>query len=181
MGIYAQVLWNASQGRGLASTLLMENTNHLAEHFAPVLWPLALLYQAVPISCDARCASAVLPRRQRRPGVSLGSAHPGTCTSRVAGASHVPGDPSTLAHRISEFHPVVLAALPSAVAAYGVFTGRARLALIGIVFCLMFEEETTFVVRGWVCAGSCCRRRRWRFGAGMFAAATGLGDTSWPS
>src|SRR6185295_7298912 len=48
MGIYVQALWNAAQGRPFLSSLLQDNTNHLAEHVAPALWPLVPLAGLVP-------------------------------------------------------------------------------------------------------------------------------------
>jgi hypothetical protein len=72
---------------------------------------------------------------------------------------------------LSEFHPVVLAALPSAVAAYGVFTGRARIAIGGVVCCLLFEEETAFVIAGLGLSWIVMHRARWKLGAGLFVVA----------
>src|SRR5437867_203879 len=48
MGIYVQILWNAAQGRPFTSSLLQENTNHLAEHVALSLWPMVPLAGLAP-------------------------------------------------------------------------------------------------------------------------------------
>jgi hypothetical protein len=171
MGIYAQILWNASQGRGLSTTLLMENTNHLAEHFAPVLWPLALVYALIPSPVMLVILQQVFLGASGLP-VYLWArrllGHTGLALLVLASYLAMPAL-SRIA--LSEFHPVVMAALPAAIAAYGVFTGRAPLMLVGAVLCLFFEEETAFVIAGLGLSWVVMHRGRWRLGAGVIAAA----------
>jgi uncharacterized membrane protein len=117
MGIYAQILYNASQGRGLTTTLLMENTNHLAEHFAPVLWPLALVYGLLPSPAMLVALQQVFLGASGVP-VFLWARHTlqDTRLALLVLASYL-AMPALSRIALSEFHPVVLAALPSAVAA----------------------------------------------------------------
>src|SRR5438093_630875 len=48
MGVYAQLLWDTAHGHPFATTLLLQNRLHLAEHLALLLLPLAPLYGLVP-------------------------------------------------------------------------------------------------------------------------------------
>jgi uncharacterized membrane protein len=172
MGIYAQILWNASQGRGLTSTLLMENTNHLAEHFAPVLWPLALLYGRIPSPELLVVIQQVFLGASGMPVFLWARREIGHAGLALLVLATYLAMPALSRIALSEFHPVVMAALPSSIAAYGVFTGRARLALLGVLFCLLFEEETAFVIAGFGLSWLVMHRRRWRVGAGLLAIGT---------
>jgi uncharacterized membrane protein len=172
MGIYAQILWNAGQGRGLSTTLLMENTNHLAEHFTPVLWPLALLYALIPSPVMLVIVQQLFLGASGIP-VYLWARRvlDHTALALLVLASYL-AMPALSRIALSEFHPVVMAALPAAVAAYGAFTGQARVTLAGVAVCLLFEEETAFVIAGLGLSWVVMHRSRWRFGAGLFALAT---------
>src|SRR5262245_51578453 len=46
--IYTQVVWNIANAHGFGTTLLKSNLNHLAEHVALVLVPIAGLYRLLP-------------------------------------------------------------------------------------------------------------------------------------
>jgi uncharacterized membrane protein len=46
--IYTQVVWSIADGRGFSTTLLKTNLNHLAEHLAFILVPIAGLYRLWP-------------------------------------------------------------------------------------------------------------------------------------
>jgi uncharacterized membrane protein len=171
MGIYAQILWNAGQGRGLASTLLMENTNHLAEHFSPVLWPLALVYAVIPSPVMLVIVQQIFLGASGVP-VYLWArrvlGHSGLALLVLASYLAMPAL-SRIA--LSEFHPVVMAALPAGIAAYGVFSGNVRITVVGVAMSLLFEEETAFVVAGLGVSWIVMHGQRWRFGAGLLTVA----------
>src|SRR5262249_42728748 len=46
--IYTQVVWNTAHGQPFATTLLKSNLNHLAEHVALILLPIAAIYRLAP-------------------------------------------------------------------------------------------------------------------------------------
>lgn len=170
MGIYAQVIWNTSHGRPFASTLLEENRLHIAEHVAPIMALLAPVYALVPdprlllLLQQACLAAAGLPiffwaRRQVGDLAALGllvAYELMPTTSRIA---------------FSEFHPIVMAALPIALGVWAVLEGRARAAVVWLVLALLFEEEAAPIV-GAAGVYLWLRHRRWSgFGLGALAAA----------
>lgn len=170
MGIYAQVVWNTSQGRPFASTLLEDNRLHVAEHVAPVMALMAPLYALVPdprlllLLQQASLAGAGLPiffwaRRRVGDMAALGllfGYELMPMTSRIA---------------FSEFHPVVMAALPVALGVKAVLEGRARAAVVWLLLALLFEEETAPII-GAAGAYLWLRHRQWSgFGLGALAAA----------
>jgi uncharacterized membrane protein len=140
MGIYVQILWNAAQGQPFASTLLQDNTNHLAEHVAPALWPLVplagLAPDAVPLLVlqQASLAASGIPiylLARRRLGrwwalAPLLGFYLMPAVSRVS---------------FSEFHPIVLAALPVAAGAACALAGYPRSAVLLLLLGLLLEEE----------------------------------------
>jgi uncharacterized membrane protein len=145
MGIYAQVVWNTAHGRPYASTLLAENSLHLAEHVAPVLALIAPAYAAWPDprwllllqqACLAGAGWALYGFARRRLGSWLGLvplvgyfAMP--AMSRVA---------------LSEFHPIVMAALPATLGIIAAIEGRLRHAVAWLGLGLLLEEEMTPIV-----------------------------------
>ncbi|MBA2448814.1 MAG: DUF2079 domain-containing protein [Chloroflexi bacterium] len=145
MGIYAQVLWNTGHGRPFASTLLADNSLHLAEHVAPVLALLAPLYAMAPdprlllVLQQVCLAGAGLPlffwTRQRVGDpialVLLAGFYAMPALSRVA---------------LSEFHPIVVAALPISLGVKAVLDGRVRASVCWLVLALLIEEETAPIV-----------------------------------
>ncbi|MCC6178133.1 MAG: DUF2079 domain-containing protein [Chloroflexi bacterium] len=159
MGIYAQVLWNTAQGRPFASTLLQDNGLHIAEHVAPVLALLAPLYALAPtpilllVVQQACLAGAGLPlffwsRARLGPAVALVlllGFYAMPATSRIA---------------LSEFHPIVMAALPASLAVKAVLEGKTRAAVAWLILALLFEEETAPLV-GAASAYLWLRHRRW--------------------
>ena len=170
MGIYAQVIWNTGHGRPFASTLLEDNRLHLAEHVAPVMAVIAPLYALWPdprlllLLQQACLAGAGLPvffwaRRQVGDLAALGllvGYELMPMTSRIA---------------FSEFHPIVLAALPVALGVKATLEGRARAAVVWLLLALLFEEETAPIV-GAAGAYLWLRHRQWSgFGLGAVAAA----------
>lgn len=170
MGIYAQVIWNTGQGRPFASTLLEENRLHIAEHVSPLMALLVPLYALVPdprlllLLQQASLAAAGLPlffwaRRQVGDLAALGllvGYELMPMTSRIA---------------FSEFHPIVVAALPIALGTKAVLEGRVRAAVVWLVLALLIEEEAAPIV-GAAGAYLWLRHRRWSgFGVGGLAAA----------
>lgn len=170
MGIYAQVIWNTGHGRPFASTLLEENRLHIAEHVAPVMALIVPLYALVPdprlllLLQQASLAGAGLPvfywaRRQVGDLAALGL---------LVGYELMP---TTSRIAFSEFHPVVMAALPVALGVRAVLEGRARAAVVWLVLALLFEEETAPIV-GAAGAYLWLRHRQWSgLGLGALAAA----------
>jgi hypothetical protein len=170
MGIYAQVIWNTGHGRPFASTLLEDNRLHIAEHVAPVMGAIAPLYALVPdprlllLLQQASLAAAGLPiffwARRRVGDVAALALLVGyemmPMTSRIA---------------FSEFHPVVMAALPVALGVKAVLEDRARAAVVWLLLALLVEEETAPIV-GAAGAYLWLRHRRWSgFGLGALAVA----------
>ena len=145
MGIYGQVVWNTAHGRPFSSTLLQDNRLHVAEHVAPLLAVLAPLYAILPdprlplIVQQAALAAAGLPlffwaRRQIGDLAALAlliGFYAMPATSRIA---------------FSEFHPIVVAALPIALGIKAVLEGQTRAAVVWLVLALLVEEETAPIV-----------------------------------
>lgn len=170
MGIYAQAIWNTGHGRPFASTLLQDNRLHIAEHVAPVMALIVPLYAILPdprvllLLQQASLALAGLPvffyaRRQVGDLAALGllvGYELMPMTSRIA---------------FSEFHPIVMAALPIALGVKAVLEGKTRAAVVWLVLALLFEEETAPIV-GAAGAYLWLRHRQWSgFGVGALAAA----------
>ena len=145
MGIYAQVMWNTAHGRPFRSTLLEDNTLHVAEHVAPVMAVIAPLYALVPtpallLTIQQLClAASGLPlffysraRLGDGPALALLAAYYAMpAMSRVA---------------LSEFHPIVMAALPISLGVRAVLEGRTRAAVVWLLLGLLFEEEAAPLV-----------------------------------
>lgn len=170
MGIYAQVIWNTGHGRPFASTLLEDNRLHIAEHVAPVMTLIAPLYALWPDSRlllllqQASLAAAGLPiffwaRRRVGDLPALGllfGYELMPMTSRIA---------------FSEFHPIVLAALPVSLGIKAVLEGKSRAAVAWLLLALLFEEEAAPIV-GAAGAYLWLRHRQWSgFGLGALATA----------
>ena len=147
MGIYIQALWSAAQGRPFLSSLFQENTNHLAEHVAPSLWPLVplagLAPDAVPLvvlqqlflaACGIPLYLVARVRLGRWPGMAV-----------LLGFYLMP---AVSRASLSEFHPIVLAALPVAAAVACALAGWPRSAALLLLFALLFEEEAAPTVAG---------------------------------
>ena len=168
MGIYAQVLWNTGHGRPFASTLLADNTLHIAEHVAPVLAVLTPIYALAPdprwlLALQQMClAAAGLPlyfwargRLGDLPALALQAAYYAMpAMSRVA---------------LSEFHPIVMAALPMSLGVKATLEGQLRPAVVWLLIALLFEEETA----GLVIATGAYLMLRHRRRAGLALAALG--------
>ncbi|MFN0074205.1 MAG: DUF2079 domain-containing protein, partial [Chloroflexota bacterium] len=171
MGIYAQILWNASQGRGLASTLLMENTNHLAEHVAPVLWLIAPIYGLAPNPAALVILQQLFLAASGIPVFFWARRVLNQDLLALLVLTTYLAMPAMSRIALSEFHPVVMAALPAATAAYGVFTGQTRITLIGVGLCLFMEEETALVIAGLGMSWLVMHRQRWPVGAALIGIA----------
>ncbi|MGE3912275.1 MAG: DUF2079 domain-containing protein, partial [Chloroflexota bacterium] len=170
MGIYAQVIWNTGQGRPFASTLLEDNRLHIAEHVAPIMALIVPLYALIPdprlllLLQQASLAAAGLPiffwaRRQVGDWPALGL---------LVGYELMP---ATSRIAFSEFHPIVMAALPVALGVKATLEGRSRAAVAWLLLALLFEEEAAPIV-GAAGAYLWMRHRQWSgFGLGALAAA----------
>jgi uncharacterized membrane protein len=169
MGIYVQVLWNTAHGRPFGSTLLAENALHLAEHVAPVLAPLATVYALVPdprwllVLQQVCLAASGLPiffwARRRLGGwpalALLAGYYAMPAMSRVA---------------LSEFHPIVVAALPISLGLVATLEGRVRAAVVWLLLALLLEEETAPLVGAAGAYLLLVRGRRAGLGLGGLAA-----------
>ena len=147
MGIYLQALWSAGQGLPFLTTLLQENTNHLAEHVALALWPLVPLaglgLDAAPLLLLQQAALALCGwpiYRLARDRLGLGPA------LAILAAFYL--YPALSRVSLSEFHPVVVAALPAALGVGAALDGRPRSAALLLLFALLLEEELTPTVVG---------------------------------
>ena len=170
MGIYAQVIWNTGHGRPFASTLLEDNRLHIAEHVAPVMALIAPLYGLVP---DPRILLLLQQASLAAAGLPLfGWARPRV--GNLAALGLLVGYllmPATSRIAFSEFHPIVMAALPVALGVRAVLEGRARAAVVWLLLALLFEEETAPIV-GAAGAYLWLRHRQWTgFALGALAAA----------
>ncbi len=146
--IYTQVVWNTSQGRPFETTLLKTNLNHLAEHVALVLVPLAWLYRVLPdprtLILVQELALALLgwPVFQwaRRALGSRGQAllvlacfYAGPALANIA---------------LDDFHALPLAALPLGIGLWLVLAGRPRLGASVALIALPIEEESGLLLVG---------------------------------
>ena len=168
MGIYAQVIWNTGQGRPFASTLLEDNRLHIAEHVAPIMALIVPAYALLPdprlllLLQQASLAAAGLPlffwaRKQVGDLPALGL---------LVGYLLMP---ATSRIAFSEFHPIVMAALPVALGVKATLEGRTRPAAVWLLLALLFEEESAPIV-GAAGAYLWLRHRRWTgFGLGVLA------------
>lgn len=147
MGIYMQVLWNAAQGRPFVSSLLQDNTNHLAEHVAPALWPLVPLAGLAPDALPLIALQQLFLASCGLPVFLVARAKLGRWRSLVVLAGFYLM-PAMSRVSLSEFHPIVLAALPIAGAAACALCGWPRSAALLLLFPLLLEEETAPTVLG---------------------------------
>ena len=147
MGIYVQALWNAAQGRPLLTTLLQSNTNHLAEHVAPVLLPLAPLAGLWPDGSPliviqqlflSGCGIPLYLAARRALGRGLALA--------ILAAFYLM--PAISRVSLSEFHPVVMAALPVTAGVAAVLDRRWRSGALWLAAALLYEEEVGPTVVG---------------------------------
>ncbi len=146
---YANVLWNTGQGRPYQTTLLYRNTSHLAEHVAPVLLPLALLFRLVP---DPRLLVALQQGALALAGFGLyllARARLGT----PWGALVVPAG-FYLAPNLSDailffgFYPVALTTVPLVFGAYFILTGRPWRGALVAASTLLIEETSALALFG---------------------------------
>jgi len=170
MGIYAQVIWNTGQGRPFASTLLEDNRLHIAEHVAPVMALIVPLYALLP---DPRILLLLQQASLAAAGLPL-FFWARTRVGDVAALALLVGYllmPATSRIAFSEFHPIVMAALPVALGVRAVLEGRARAAACWLLLALLFEEETAPIV-GAAGAYLWLRHRQWTgFALGALASA----------
>jgi uncharacterized membrane protein len=145
--IYTQVVWNIANGHGFATTLLKSNLNHLAEHVALVLVPIAALYRLLP---DPRLLLLiqqvglgllgwplfVVGRRVLGPWPALVVLVCFYLTPSLAGVA------------LDDFHAVPLAALPLAAGTALILLGRPRLGAVVALLALPAEEETALFAIG---------------------------------
>lgn len=145
--IYTQVTWSLANGAPFATTLLRSNTLHLAEHLALALLPLAPLYGLVPdprllIAAQqfALAASVTLvawwSRERLGPRVGL----------LVAVAALL--SPMLMSIALDDFHPIVLATPPLALALIQALRGCWRSAGLLALTATLMEEEASLALAG---------------------------------
>ena len=171
MGIYAQVMWNTSHGRPFASTLLQDNRLHLAEHIAPVLAVVAPLYALVPSPALLLVIQQLCLAASGLPLFYYSRARLGDLPALALLVGYY-SMPAMSRVALSEFHPIVMAALPIALGVRAVLEGRTRAAVVWLMVGLLFEEETAPLV-GAAAAYLWLRHRR---AAGL---ALGAFATAW--
>jgi uncharacterized membrane protein len=165
--IYAQVIWNTANGRPYETTLLKTNRSHLAEHISGAVLLLAPLYKLAPSpmlligSQQITLGLAALPifafarMRTGSHGIALLASFGYLASAAVASIA------------LDDFHPVAMTALPLGMAAYWLFAGRTRAALVAALVALFLEEESAMVIGG--LGLMLLAQRRWKLGLGWFA------------
>src|ERR687893_207087 len=124
MGIYAQAVWNTAHGRPFASTLLEDNTLHVAEHVAPVLAIVAPLYALAPSPALLLVIQQLCLAASGLPLFFYSRARLGDGPALVLLAGYY-AMPAMSRVALSEFHPIVMAALPIALGVRAVLENRA--------------------------------------------------------
>ena len=147
MGIYVQILWNTAQGRPFLSSLLEDNANHLAEHVAPALWPLVPLAGLVPDAVPLVVLQQIVLAACGLPIWLVARGRLG-CWPALALLLGFYLMPALSRISLSEFHPIVLAALPVAGGVACALLGRPRVAALLLLLALLFEEEAAPSVVG---------------------------------
>ncbi|MCC7103794.1 MAG: DUF2079 domain-containing protein [Chloroflexi bacterium] len=147
MGIYVQALWSAAQGRPFLTSLLQSNTNHLAEHVAPVMWPLVPLVGLWSDAYPLLLIQQILLSASGIPVYLLARKRLGAWPALLVLASFYLM-PAISRVSLSEFHPVVLAALPVAAGVAALLDGRRHLGALLLLLALLFEEEAAPLVAG---------------------------------
>jgi uncharacterized membrane protein len=158
--IYTQVVWNIAHGHGFETTLLKSNLNHLAEHVALVLIPIAAAYRLYP---DPKLLIAIQQASLALLGLplfvvarrALGSAWQALV---VVACFYL--TPALAGVALDDFHAVAVAAVPLGFGMMLILGGRPRLGAAVALLALLAEEETALVVIGlggmlWF------RRERW--------------------
>ena len=148
VAIYSQVLWNTGRGHPFETTSLVLNRSHLAEHVAPLLIPLAVLYQVAPRhewlivfqQVGVALAGAPIYLFARR---GLG----GTWPPLLVLASFYLAPVMTNITYLN-FHPVALAMLPIGFGAYFMLTDRPRLGTLVACSTLLVEETSAMALLG---------------------------------
>ncbi len=169
LDIQDQVIWNTAHGHPFASTVLKENTIHVAEHLAFSLTPFALIYAVLP---DTRIplAGQALALAASSLAVYLYARHAlGSWPQALLVQASYLLMPLLATMALDDFHPVVVAVAPLAFGAYLLLIGRAEPGLALLALAVAAEEECALPVLGLGMLVAC--RGRWRLGAGMALAA----------
>lgn len=146
--IYTQVVWNTAHGRPFETTLLKTNLNHLAEHVALVLLPIAALYRLIP---DPKLLIAIQQGSLALLGWPLfvvARARLGSAWQALAVLGCFYLTPALAGVALDDFHAVAIAALPLAAGMALILLGRPRLGAAIALLALPAEEETALVVIG---------------------------------
>ncbi len=174
--IQVNTLWNTAQGRPFDTTLLLKNTNHLAEHVAPIMLLLAPIFRVLP---DPRVLIVVQQAALALAGIPvyllarrmLGG--PWTPVLVLAGYFLAPNLAQVNVAR--GFYPVAVSAAPIAFGAYFTLTGRPKRGAAIALAALLVEETSALALLG--LGGMLIVRRQARLGllvAGVAAAWVAL-------
>jgi uncharacterized membrane protein len=167
--IYTQVIWNIGHGHGFETTLLKTNLNHLAEHVALSLVPIAALYRLWP---DPRLLFMLQQGALTLLGLPLfvvARRALGSTWQALVVLACFYLTPALAGVALDDFHAVPIAALPLAVGMALALLGRPRLGAAIALLALPAEEETALVVIG-LGALLWLRRERW-LGVGVASIA----------
>ncbi len=149
LGIYENVLWNTAHGRPFATTLLLKNTSHLAEHVAPVLLALAPLYRLLPdprwlillhLAALTLAGAPIYLLARRR----LASPWAGVLV--LAAFYLTPSLSQVIA--LNGFYPVALTTVPLTFAAYFILADRPRRGALVACSTLLLEETSALALLG---------------------------------
>jgi uncharacterized membrane protein len=146
--IYTQVVWNIANGRPFETTLLKTNLNHLAEHVALVLVPIAALYRLLP---DPRLLLGLQQAALALLGWPLfvvARRALGSLWQALVVLACFYLTPALAGVALDDFHAVPLAALPLTAGLALILLGRPRLGAVVALLALPAEEETALVVIG---------------------------------
>jgi uncharacterized membrane protein len=147
MGVYTQLIWNGGHGKPFATSLLLQNRLHLAEHLALLLLPLAPLYAFLP---DPRL---LLTLQQLALGLAGLSVY-WLARRRLGGwLALVPTlgyylMPSLTEVALDAFYPIAFAAAPVGLAAALALERRPRAAGLLALLAVLFEEEAALPLLG---------------------------------
>jgi uncharacterized membrane protein len=147
--IYVNTLWNTAHGSPFATTLLLKNQNHLAEHVAPLLVALAPISALVP---DPRLLIVVQQGALALAGapVYLLARHRigGTWAPLVVLAAFYLAPNLAQMNVTRGFYPVAVSALAISFGAYFMLTGRTKPGVAVALAALLIEETAALALLG---------------------------------
>lgn len=147
MGVYTQLVWNGGHGEPFATSLLLQNRLHLAEHLALLLLPLAPLYALLP---DPRLLLTLQQLALGLAGLTvywLARRRLGAWLALVPTLGYYLM-PSLTEVALDAFYPIAFAAVPVGLAAALALERRPRAAGLLALLAVLFEEEAALPLIG---------------------------------